>query len=197
MIRPDSLIGSSQSGTPQELVGAIQWRFESSLPHQQNRKVQGKSASAVQGIRSPCAAAIVVALLVALATPAAAQLPDTGGDSTLAYAKKLLGDRRLPPVVLVTERSPRIPANTEGFHIPGSDKIFIPTYSVVFQRAAAGDRDAAIRLAGILAHEAHHLRFGPDEASAYDAQLDVLQVLGASKDALDRVWASKRAVVKR
>ena len=63
------------------------------------------------------------------------------------------------------------------------DRIFVYTRSRTFQCASAPRRDqdqCLLKLASVIVHEAWHLRNGPDEAGAYEAQLGFLQTKEAS-----------------
>lgn len=63
------------------------------------------------------------------------------------------------------------------------DRIFVYTRSRTFRCASArrSDQDQCLlRLASIIVHEAWHLRHGPDEAGAYEAQLAFLRLTEAS-----------------
>ncbi len=58
--------------------------------------------------------------------------------------------------------------------------IYVRTDTDVYRAAAGGDYQAVVRLAGILAHERWHLRNGPDEMGAYNAQLTTMEYLHAN-----------------
>jgi hypothetical protein len=63
------------------------------------------------------------------------------------------------------------------------DRIFVYTRGRTFRCASArhSDQDQCLlRLASIIVHEAWHLRHGPDEAEAYEAQLAFLRLTEAS-----------------
>ena len=96
------------------------------------------------------------------------------------------------------------------------DRIFVYTRSRTFRCASArrSDQDQCLlRLASIIVHEAWHLRHGPDEAGAYEAQLAFLRLTEASaflqlsetasqdirevRRARDRVLADKRNARKQ
>jgi hypothetical protein len=63
------------------------------------------------------------------------------------------------------------------------DRIFVYTRGRTFRCASASRQDqdqCLLRLASIIVHEAWHLRHGPDEAEAYEAQLAFLRLTEAS-----------------
>jgi hypothetical protein len=98
----------------------------------------------------------------------------------------LLGSeaKGLPPIELVHVRPADASPTVEGFTRPGSNRIYLLTTSEVFQEAVREDylgADGApiIKLASIVIHEAWHVRHGPDERGAYNAQLFTLSRLGA------------------
>jgi hypothetical protein len=76
-----------------------------------------------------------------------------------------------------------VSAGAEAFVMRASGTIYLITSSSVFQTALSSrsgcTASAAMRkLASILAHEAWHVRHGPDEKSAYEHQLLTLIQLG-------------------
>jgi hypothetical protein len=92
------------------------------------------------------------------------------------------------------------------------DRIFIYTRSRTFRCASVLGRDqdrCLLKLASIIVHEAWHLRNGPDEAGAYEAQLTFLQLnealaflqineaaaanIAEVRRARDRTFADKRS----
>ncbi len=66
-------------------------------------------------------------------------------------------------------------------------------------KTECGDLDAIREIAGVLAHEEWHLRHGPDEEGAYDAQLTMLSFVGADPDGAlyHKVKQAKLAVLAR
>ena len=87
------------------------------------------------------------------------------------------------------------------------DRIFVYTQSRAFRCASVLHRDqyqCLLKLASVIVHEAWHLRKGPDEATAYRAQLAFLEFNHASgsvmtevRDSRRRVLAEKRGTSKR
>ena len=106
--------------------------------------------------------------------------------TVLVCALDLLGRSAatFPPIVLLAERPPDVSHIAEAFTRSGAQAIYVLTSSGTFrsiQRAdyRCGDLDAVRKLASILVHEEVHLRNGPDEREAYQAQLATLVRLGA------------------
>jgi hypothetical protein len=83
-----------------------------------------------------------------------------------------------PPIVLLDTRPADVTVTAEAFvrHDPAT--IYLMTTSVAFRKAQAGNKDALKKLASMLVHEEWHLRNGPDERGAYQAQLAALYLLG-------------------
>ena len=87
------------------------------------------------------------------------------------------------------------------------DRIFVYTGGRTFQCASARhavEYQCLLRLASIIVHEAWHLKNGPDEAAAYDAQVLFLESQRASdlhildiRRSRSRVLAEKRNAGKR
>jgi hypothetical protein len=109
-----------------------------------------------------------------MATPAA----------VLIYALSLLGRSAdsFPPIILLDQPPSFASRNAEGFVLRDPDRIYLITSSVAFreaQRADPSDTQAMRKVASVLIHEEWHVRNGPDEAGAYEAQLRALFVLGS------------------
>jgi hypothetical protein len=109
--------------------------------------------------------------------------------AALERALELAGPRlyRHLPIVLIATLpgivSPGAEAWTVYDEYGTGDRIFVYTRSRTFRCASAlrSDRDQCLlRLASIIVHEAWHLRHGPDEAGAYEAQLAFLRLTEAS-----------------
>ena len=64
-------------------------------------------------------------------------------------------------------------------------------------RSECGDLEAIREIAGVLAHEEWHLKHGPDEEGAYDAQLTTLVFVGAHQDGAlyHKVLQAKQSVL--
>jgi hypothetical protein len=103
----------------------------------------------------------------------------------LACALDLLGrSADLPPIQFVEAPPPGVSRYAEAFTRRDSDTIYLITSSVVFMRAQkasprCGDFESVRKLASIIVHEEWHVRHGPDERGAYEAQLTTLTALGA------------------
>lgn len=103
----------------------------------------------------------------------------------LACALDLLGRTTdLPPIQLVDAPPSDVSRFSEAFTRPGSDTIYLITSTEVFRRVQealpkCADYDAVRKLASIIVHEEWHVRHGPDERGAYQAQLTTLAALGA------------------
>jgi hypothetical protein len=124
--------------------------------------------------------------------------------AVLLYVLALLGRSAdsFPPIVLLSERPSYASANVEAFVLHQPDRIVLLTSTLVFrqaQRADPSDQEALRKLASILVHEEWHLRHGPDEAAAYEAQLKALFLLGADPrgEVYQSVRASMAAVLQR
>lgn len=92
--------------------------------------------------------------------------------------------RNLPPIELVDVRPADASPTAEGFTRPGTKRIYLLTRTAVFEAATRKehwDADSLpfVKLASIIMHEAWHVRNGPDERGAYQAQLMTLGRLGA------------------
>lgn len=66
-----------------------------------------------------------------------------------------------------------------------------------YRRASKGDDDALKELAALLVHEKYHVDHEPGEGPAYDAQVNTLRKLGASKSLIQSVLDSKNAILSR
>ena len=89
-----------------------------------------------------------------------------------------------PPITLVDVPPPAASRYVEGFVLPGVDAIHLVTSSPAFRAARmsaqrCGDRHAVRKIASVIVHEEWHLRHGPDERGAYQAQLSALLTMGA------------------
>src|SRR5687767_10092544 len=102
-----------------------------------------------------------------------------------------------PPIVLIDTRPADVSAAAEAFVRRNPDTIYILTSSFTFRAAEAGDRGALQKLASILVHEEWHLKHGPDERGAYQAQLTALLSLGLrdGRPVFDEVRKSMLAVL--
>ena len=102
-----------------------------------------------------------------------------------------------PPIVLIETRPDDVSAAAEAFVRRNPDTIYVLTSSTTFRWAQAGDRSALQKLASILVHEEWHLKHGPDEREAYQAQLTTLLSLGLreGRPVFDEVRKSMLAVL--
>lgn len=97
--------------------------------------------------------------------------------AVLVCVLNLLG-RPMPPIVLLDVLPPDASRNAEAFVRRNPDTIYLMTTTSVFDDARRGRLQAWKKLASILVHEEWHLRYGPDERGAYQAQLIELMRLG-------------------
>jgi len=104
-------------------------------------------------------------------------------------ALELLGraEASFPPVELVEKAPPGISALATGYALLAEQRIVIITSTAAFMQARrAPERcnsvEALREIAGVLAHEEWHVRHGPDEESAYNAQLTALLAVGARQE---------------
>jgi hypothetical protein len=89
----------------------------------------------------------------------------------------------------------------EGYVLDAETRIVIVTSTSTFRKARqaidpCGDVEALREIAGVLAHEEWHVRHGPDERGAYDAQLIALLYVGADQNGplFHKVMRAKQAV---
>jgi hypothetical protein len=92
-----------------------------------------------------------------------------------------------PPVQFVEKVPTGISSQVAGYVLAGEGRIVVITSTDAFTRARqskdrCNDLDALREVAGVLAHEEWHVRHGPDEEGAYDAQLIALLSAGAHED---------------
>jgi hypothetical protein len=119
-----------------------------------------------------------------------------------ACALDLLGRRTAPfPPVQFTPHPPAgVSKTAQGFVRPGAGEIVLITSTEAFMQArqdGCRDLDAIREIASVLVHEEWHVRHGPDEAGAYDAQLMALFTTGANMDGrlFHKVKQAKLAVL--
>ena len=106
--------------------------------------------------------------------------------TVLVCALDLIGRSAVsfPPIALIDVRPSGVDARAEAFVLQGRDAIYLLTSSDVFRRARqanykCGELNAVRKLASVLVHEEWHVRNGPDERGAYEAQLMALTTMGA------------------
>lgn len=107
----------------------------------------------------------------------------TFNDAAVARAVALLeslGIRDLPAIEVVS-KSPvsHTVAETVAYVVSGDPTIYVIASSRAYRRAVKGD---ARQLAGVLAHERYHVRYGVHEGPAYAEQLRVLKALKVDAD---------------
>jgi hypothetical protein len=93
----------------------------------------------------------------------------------------------VPTIEIVETRPPRVSPLAEGwilYDVDGRPRptIYVAAWSALYRAVLARRLDfqfEVIRLAGVLAHERAHIEHGPDEESAYLAQLITLERLRA------------------
>ena len=106
--------------------------------------------------------------------------------SVLVCVLDLLGRSAgsFPPITLLDVRPKDVSVQADAFVRAGDDTIHLMTSGPAFQRVQrsprkCGNLDDVRRLASILVHEEWHVRHGPDERGAYEAQLTALIALDA------------------
>jgi hypothetical protein len=104
--------------------------------------------------------------------------------AVILCALDLLGrsPKHLPPIELVERAPPGGSSNVEGYVITGQNTIFVVTSTWAYRDAECNNRRSLLKLASILVHEEWHIRHGPDERGAYEAQLRSLILLGEGPD---------------
>jgi hypothetical protein len=132
---------------------------------------------------------IVVGTWCLPATIRAADSTPAHERAALESALELAGPQlyRHLPIVLIAALPGMVSPGAEAWTVYDEhgtgDRIFVYTRSRTFRCASAprSDQDQCLlRLASIIVHEAWHLRHGPDEAEAYEAQLAFLRLTEAS-----------------
>jgi hypothetical protein len=141
--------------------------------------------------------AVAPMLVFALALPAAAQVSDEKDRvrrETLDYARVLASPHSAGvPIVLDSvppdSASPGVEAWTVFREDGKGDRVVIYTASSVFICASknapvhVNPYICLLKLASIIVHEAWHFKNGPDEAGAYEAQLQFLEAKGVGSAA--------------
>ncbi len=119
-------------------------------------------------------------------------------------ALELLGrsPASFPPVEFVDHPPVGVSRLAEAYVLGEEGRIVLITSTEAFQRARRAtprctDLEAIQEIAGVLAHEEFHLRHGPDEEAAYDAQMTTLLAIGVSDNSplVHKVKRAKLAVV--
>jgi hypothetical protein len=126
--------------------------------------------------------------------------------TVLVCALDLLGRSAssFPPIVLLDVRPPHVSALAEGFVQADVDTIFVLTSTSAFRNVQessnkCGDVNAVRKIASVLVHEEWHVRHGPDERRAYEAQLMALTRMnaGAGNPVYASVLRSMRQALER
>lgn len=106
-------------------------------------------------------------------------------------------------IELVERRPAGVSLQAEAYILPENDVIYLLTSTVALREArravpACSNREPLVKLASILAHELWHLRHGPDEQGAYQAQLTTLIWLGMAghSPVYNEVLRSMRQVLR-
>lgn len=102
----------------------------------------------------------------------------------------------MPHIVLADVMPDGATLATEAFVVPGLPVIYVSTWSDTYKAAKAGDRDAILKLASIIAHERTHVEHGRSERDAYEAQLLMLRRCGAPARLIDGVRRSMHGVLR-
>jgi len=109
----------------------------------------------------------------------------------------------MPPIELIERRPAEVSPQAEAYVLPDNEVIYLLASTVALREAreafpACSNREPLVKLASILAHELWHLRHGPDERGAYQAQLTTLLWLGIAVDSpvYNEVLRSMRHVLR-
>jgi hypothetical protein len=124
-------------------------------------------------------------------------------EAVLVCALELLGrsEPGFPAVEFVEHVPAGVSASAEGYAFYAEARIVLVTSTSAFTKARrasyrCGDVEAIREIAGVLAHEEWHVRHGPDEQGAYDAQLIALLYVDAGQNGplFHKVMRAKQAV---
>jgi hypothetical protein len=109
----------------------------------------------------------------------------TSAAAIVACALAVLGEseRTMPRIELVDVPPVGTSVHVEAYVRPSDKTIYLVTSSHVFQEAmrrrdSCADTILIRKLASILVHEEWHIKNGPDERGAYEAQLTALIRIG-------------------
>ena len=118
--------------------------------------------------------------------------------SVFVCALMLLGrtERSFPPVQFVEKAPIGVSPAAEAYVLTDEKRIVLITSAWAFRAARqaqyeCGRVEALHQIAGVLAHEEWHVRYGLDEEGAYDAQLTALTSVGASPTLYNSVMRAK------
>jgi hypothetical protein len=122
----------------------------------------------------------------------------------IATALTLLGWAKddIPNIEVVATRPPDTSPTAEAWVWCNEDGtaplvIYVAADTDTYADALQENRQALVKLAGILAHERWHLRYGPDEVGAYEAQLGAMASLTADNAQLTGIRLALRDVRRR
>jgi hypothetical protein len=127
-------------------------------------------------------------------------------EAVLVCAMALLGrnEQSFPAVEFVEHVPAGVSASAQGYALYTEARIVLITSTSAFTKARrasdrCGDVEAIREIAGVLAHEEWHVRHGPDEQGAYDAQLIALLYVDAGQNSplFHKVMRAKQAVSDR
>jgi hypothetical protein len=126
--------------------------------------------------------------------------PLSAPDDPIGRALSLFSAQELatmPRIVLAIVQPDLVRSDAEGYAVPGYPVIYIAAWSDTYKSASAGDRNAVIKLAGIIKHELVHIEQGPAECPAYEAEILMLRRCGAPAALIDRVRRAMRQAGNR
>lgn len=102
----------------------------------------------------------------------------------------------LPRIVVATRVPDGATTDMEGYSVPGYGAVYVGNWSDAYRAAQGGNAEAQMKLAGVIAHEAWHVKNGTDESGAYDAEINKLRRIGAPNSMIDGVRRSARAAAR-
>jgi len=122
----------------------------------------------------------------------------------VATALVLLGwpKDEIPNIEIVATRPPDASPTAEAWVWCNEDGsaapvVYVAADTETYADALQENRQALVKLAGILAHERWHLRYGPDEVGAFEAQLGAMVSLTADDIQLTGIRLALRDVRRR
>ena len=125
-------------------------------------------------------------------------------ETVFVCALALLGrtEANFPTVEFVETPPVGVSKHVQAYTRLAEPRIVIVTSTSAFADARraedrCGNIEAIREIAGVLAHEERHVRHGPDEVTAYDAQLTALLFVGADQDGplYHKVMRAKQTVL--
>jgi hypothetical protein len=140
----------------------------------------------------------MLSLILALATATATPATPTG-DVVIDQALSFFTPdevEHLPRIIPARVRTDQVSKTAEGYTVSGYPAVYIPTWSDVYKAAQHGSREALIKLAAVIAHEAIHVQHGPDERPAYEAEIFMLRRCGAPAKMVDGVRRSMETATR-